>query len=193
MTITRLVIEGEYKENCLFAGLAIYERLREDILFCSNRSFWNNNPADTMKDTNHTISPSADMSLVIYAIKNHTTIFISLIFNLSTCNGVAINPCEYEVYCGRPSSTLTVCKSYLDSLTDANTEHKLEIQNVTQFESLHKILYGVAYSSILKQKTDSCSQIYISSSVKARKQNIFRDRYHIYFLMKHVLLLLSQK
>ena len=176
-----MVIEGEYKENCLFAGLAIYERLREDILFCSNRSFLNNNTAGRWKDTNHTISPSDDMSLVIYTIKNYTTIFISLIFNLSTCNGVAINPCEYEVYCGRPSSTLAVCKSYLDSLTDANTEFKLEIQNEAQFESLHKILYGVAYSSILKQKTDSCSQIYISSSVKARKQNVFQDRYHIYF------------
>ena len=31
MTITRLAIEGEYKENCLFAGLAVYSGDREDI------------------------------------------------------------------------------------------------------------------------------------------------------------------
>ena len=64
MTITRLNIEGEYKRNCLFAGLAIYEGVREDLLFCSNRSFWNSNT----RDTNHTISPKDDMSLVLYSL-----------------------------------------------------------------------------------------------------------------------------
>ena len=181
VTITRLAIEGEYKENCLFAGLAIYQSLREDILFCSNRSFWNSNMTNRIKDTNHTIAPSGDMTLVIYAIKNYTTILTSFIFNLSNCNGVAINPCEYEVYCGWHSSTLVLCKSYLDSLTTINTEFKLEIQNMTHFESLHKILYAESYLLTLTQMTDSCSQIYFSSSVRARTQNIFQDRYHINF------------
>ena len=181
MTITRLAIEGKYKENCLFAGLAIYQRLREEILFCSNRSFWDSNPTDNIKDTYHTISPFNDMNLVIYDIRNYTMISTSLIFNISACNGISINPCEYEVYCGRHSFTLAVCKSYLDSLTDANAEFLLEIQFITLFESLHKIAYGLSHSLILKQNTDSCSQIYFSSCVKARKQNIFQNRYHIYF------------
>ena len=177
-----MIIEGEHKENCLFAGLAIYQGLREDILFCSNRSFWNNNTADRRKDANHTIAPSDDINLVIYAIKNYTTIFASLTFILSTCDGVAINPCEYEVYCGSTSSTLAVCNSYLDSLATATSQFKHEIQNIAIFESLHKIRFNYLSSSSLTQKTNSCLKIYFSSAVKARKQKIFQDRrYHQYF------------
>ena len=93
-----MTIEGEYKGNCMFAGLAIYQDLREEIHFCSNRSFCNSNTTDRTKDTNHTISPSDNMSLVIYDIKNYTTVSTSLSFKLSACHGVTINPCEYKAY-----------------------------------------------------------------------------------------------
>ena len=178
-----LAIEGEYKENCLFAGFSIYKNLREDIRFCSNRSFWNGNITDRTTDTKHTISPSDDMSLVIYAIKNYTTIVTSLIFNLSTCNGVAINPCEYDIYCIGNFIMLPFCKSYLDSFTTTKTDFKLEIQNrsITLMESLHKILSRKTHILTLKQKIGSCLQIYFSSSVRARTTNIFQDRYHMYF------------
>ena len=82
MTIARLAIEGEYKENCLFAGFSIYQNLREDIRFCSNRSFWNGNKTDRTTGTKHTISPSDDMILVIYAIKYYTSIVTTLICQL---------------------------------------------------------------------------------------------------------------
>ena len=181
MTITRLAIEGEYKENCLFAGLAVYSGDREDILFCSNRSFWNSNTTDRTTDTKHTISPSDNMSLVIYDIKNYTTVSAYLIFNLSTCNGITINPCEYMVYCGTRYRRSKICKTYLDTLTTANTQFKFTRLIVKQFESLHKILYEEVYLLTLKQKTDSCLQIYLSSSVPAREQNIFRDVHYHFF------------
>ena len=173
-----MAIEGEYKGNCLFAGLAIYQNFREDIRFCSNRSFWNGT-----SDTKHTISPSDNMSLVIYAIKYYTTIVTTLMFNLSTCNGVAINPCECDIYCGANFSMSQFCKSYLDSFTTTKTDFKLEIQNrsITMVESLHKIISMKTHVLKLKQKIGSCSQIYFSSSVRARTRNIFQDRYHIYF------------
>ena len=181
MTITKLTVEGEYKENCLFAGLAIYQGLREDILFCSNRSFWNSNTTDRTKETHHTITASNDMSLVIYAIRNYTMVFTSLSFKLSTCNGVTINPCEYDVYCDTNSSRLALCKSYIESLTTADTQFKLKIRNITQFESLHKIYIEYRYTIALTQKPDSCLQIYFSSSVKARTEDIFQDSYRHYF------------
>ena len=179
MTITRLTIEGVQKGNCLFAGLAIYQGLREDIIFCSNRSFWN---STTTNDTNHTLSPSNDMSLVSYSIKNFTSLATSLIFTLSTCSGVTINPCEYEVYCGSDTSKFPLCTTYLNSLTTVNAQFKKTIKNIIRYESLHKIFYLMADLILLKQKTNSCLQIYFSSSVKARKQNIFEDRYHQSFL-----------
>ena len=188
-----MVVEGEYKENCLFAGLAIYQNFREEIRFCSNRSFWNSNITNRTTDTKHTISPFDDMSLVIYAIKNYTTIVTTLIFNLSTCNGVAINPCEYYLYCGGNYSMLPLCKSYLDSFTTTNTEFKLEVQNrsTTLYESLHKILSIKPHILTLKPKIGSCAQIYFSSSVRARTTNIFQDRYHIYFLGEGSLVIIN--
>ena len=182
MAITRLAIEGEYKENCLFAGLAVYSGDRQEILFCSNRSFLNT--TDRTTDTEHTISPTDNMSLVIYDIKNYTTVSAYLIFNLSTCNGITINPCEYMVYCGTRYRRSETCKTYLDTLTTTNTQFKFKRLIVKQFESLHRILYQQVYLLTLKQKTDSCLQMYFSSSVPARGQNIFRDIHYHFFLEK---------
>ena len=160
VTITKLNIEGEYKGNCLFAGLTIYEGVREDLLFCSNRSFWNSNT----RDTNHTLSPTDDMSLILYSIKNYTSVSASLVLTLSHCTGVMINPCEYEAYCGDTSPNWRICKHF------------------NFFQSLHKIDLIIVKSLSLKVKTDSCVQLYASSFVKARKQNIFQELYHKYFL-----------
>ena len=178
LTITRLTIEGDYKGNCLFAGLAIYEVVREDLLFCSNRSFWNSNT----RDTNHTISPTDDMSLVLYAIENYTSVSASLILTLSTCTGVMINPCEYEAYCSGSSLNLKICKQYVKSFTTPYVQFKVKSQHFIMFQSLHKIdLVTVNSLLSLELKTYSCVQLYASSFVKARKQNIFEEWYYQFF------------
>ena len=178
VTITKLNIEGEYKGNCLLAGLTIYEGVREDLLFCSNRSFWNSNT----RDTNHTLSPTDDMSLILYSIKNYTSVSASLVLTLSHCTGVMINPCEYEAYCGDTSPNWRICKQYLKRLTTPYVQFNKESQHFNFFQSLHKIDLIIVKSLSLKVKTDSCVQLYASSFVKARKQNIFQELYHKYFL-----------
>ena len=178
LTITRLTIEGEYKGNCLFAGLAIYEVVREDLLFCSNRSFWNSNT----RDTSHTISPKDDLSLVLYSFENYTSVSASLILTLSTCTGVMINPCEYEAYCSGSSLNMKICKQYVKSFTTPYVQFKVKSQHFIMFQSLHKIDSVITNSLLsLELKTDSCVQLYASSFVKARKQNIFEEWYHQYF------------
>ena len=178
VTITRLNIEGEYKGNCLFAGLAIYEGVREDLLLCSNRSIWNSNT----RDTNHTLSPTHDMSLVLYSIENYTSVSASLILTLSNCTGVVINPCEYETYCGGSSLNLKICQQYVKSLATPYVQFKVRSQRFNIYQSLHKIDSVILNSSLsLVLKTDRCVQLYASSFVKARKQNIFKEWYHKYF------------
>ena len=178
VTITRLNIEGEYRENCLFAGLAIYEGVREDLLFCSNRSFWNSN----IRDTNHTISPKDDMSLVLYSIENYTSVSASLILTLSACTGVVINPCEYEAYCSGSSLNLKICQQYVKSLVTPYVQFKVKSQHFNIYQSLHKIEPVILNSLLsLELETHSCVQLYASSFVKARKQNIFEEWYHKYF------------
>ena len=187
LTITRLNIEGNYKGNCLFAGLAIYEGVREDLLFCSNRSFWNSNT----RDTSHTISPTDDMSLVLYSFEKYTSVSASLILTLSPCTGVMINPCEYEAYCSGSSLNLKICKQYLKSLTTSYVQFKIKSQHNILFQSLHKIESVIVNSSLsLKVKADSCVQLYASSFVKARKQNIFEERYHQYFYREECVLVI---
>ena len=182
VTITRLIIEGEYKGNCLFAGLAIYRGIREDLLFCSNRSFWNSNTRDSIKNTNHTISPIDDMSLVLYSIEKYTSVSVSLILTLSNCTGVIINPCEYEAYCSGSSLNLKICKEYLKSLTTCHVQLKVKSQHFKNFQSLHKVaLVNLSSSLLLTLKTHSCVQLYLSSFVKARKRNITEKWYHQYF------------
>ena len=178
VTITRLNIEGEYKGNCLLAGLAFYEGVREDLLFCSNRSIWNSN----RRDTSHTISPKDDLSLVLYSIENYTSVSASLIITLSACTGVVINPCEYEAYCSGSSLNLKICQQYVKSLATPYVQFKLKSQHFNIYQSLHKIDSAILNSLLsLELKTDSCVQLYASSFVKARKQNIFEKWYHQYF------------
>ena len=136
VTITRLNIEGEYKGNRLFAGFAIYEGVREDLLFCSNRRFWNSNT----KETNHTISPTHDMSLVLYSIENYTSVSASLILTLSGCAGVVINPCEYGTYCGGSSLKLKICQQYVQSLATPYVRFKVKSQHFNIYQSLHKLI-----------------------------------------------------
>ena len=42
LLLTKFQIDGEYAGNCMFAGLAVYQEQREDLLFCTNRSLWTN-------------------------------------------------------------------------------------------------------------------------------------------------------
>ena len=83
----------------MFAGLAIYQGLKEQLLFCSNRTLWSSNKTDIAKDATHSIPPFADMTVVLYSFPNYASVSASLIFTLSICTGVAINPCEYEACC----------------------------------------------------------------------------------------------
>ena len=180
--ITRLTTEGEHKGNCLFAGLAIYEGLKENLLFCSNRSLWSSNKTDIAKEATHSIPPFADMNVVLYSFPKYASASVSLIFTLSTCTGVTINPCEYEAYCKENSLNVLVCKKYLNSLSTDNVQLILKVKYLKLFQTLHKISYYIAKGILLKQKAPSCVQIYASSFVKARQINIFQDIYYQYFL-----------
>ena len=188
VTITRLTTEGEHKGNCLFAGLAIYQGFKENLLFCSNRSLWSSNTTGTSKDTSHVIPPFADMNVVLYSFPNYASVSISLIFSVTICTGVAINPCEYEAYCKGNSFNELVCKKYLNSLKTVNAQFILKVQNLKWFQTLHKFSYYTATGLLLKQKVPSCLQIYASSFVKARQDNIFEDIYYQYFLQTACLL-----
>ena len=182
VTITRFTTEGDHKGNCLFAGLAFYQGLKENILFCSNRSLWSTNITGTSKGTGHVIPPFIDMSVVLYSFPNYASVSVSLIFTLSTCTGVAINPCEYEAYCGGKSINVLVCKRYLSSLRTVNAQFILNVQTIKWFQSLHTIRFLNRKGLLLKQKGGSCLQIYVSSSVQAREDNISEDIYYHYFL-----------
>ena len=173
VTITRLITEGENKENCLFAGLAIYQGLKENLLFCSHRSLRSSNITGTLKDANHVIPPFVDMNLVLYSFPNYASLSVSLIFTLSTCTGVAVNPCEYEAYCSMEALDKLVCKKYLNGLTTVNVQFILKVLNVKWFQSLHKVSYHIENGLLLKQKAGSCVQIYASSFVTASEDNIF--------------------
>ena len=180
--MTRLATEGDYKRNCLFSGLAIYQGLNEQLLFCSNRSLWSSNITGIMKDTSHVIPSIVDMNVVLYSLPNYASLSVSLIFTLSTCTGVAINPCEYEAYCRGNSYNKLVCEKYLNSLRTVKVQFIRKVQKFKWFQSLHKISYFSASGVILKQKAGSCVQIYASCSVTAKQINIFQDIYYQYFI-----------
>ena len=115
-------------------------------------------------------------------MKNYTRVSASLILTLSHCTGVVINPCEYEAYCSGSSLNKKICKQYLKSLTTPYVQFQVKSQHFIMFQSLHKI-DSVTINSLLslELKTDRCVQLYASSFVKARKPNIFEERYHKYF------------
>ena len=179
-----MTTEGEHIGNCLFAGLAVYQDLKENLLFCSNRSLESSKitKTDTPKVTSHVIPPFVDMNVVLYSFPNYASVSVSLMFALSTCTGVAINPCEYEAYCSGNSLNVLVCKKYLNSLRTGNVQFIRKVLKIKWFQSLHKLSYITVNALLLEQKASSCIQIYASSFVKARKDNIFQDIYHRYFL-----------
>ena len=187
VAITRFTTEGEHKGNCLFAGLAFYENLDEKLLFCSNRSLWKSNVTGT-NNASHAIPPFVDMKLVLYSFPNYASISVSLTFTISPCIGVAINPCEYEAYCGGKSINVLVCNKYLNSLRTDHVQFILKVHNIKWFESLHKISYIRANTLLLKQKLGACVQIYASSFATAREDDIFQDDYYKYFLREACLL-----
>ena len=141
VAITRLTIEGEYNGNCLFAGLAIYGGIREDLLFCSNRSFWNMETRYSTKNISHIISPTDDMRLVLYSLENYMSVSASLILTLSLCTGVTINPCEYDAYCAGTLFDVKICKQYLKSFTTPDIQfHLISSKQISVIQSLHKIV-----------------------------------------------------
>ena len=93
-----------------------------------------------------------------------------------------INPCEYEAYCNGSSLNLKICQQYVKSLATPYVQFKVKSQHYNIYQSLHKIDTVILNSSLsLELKTDRCVQLYASSFVKARKPNIFEERYHKYF------------
>ena len=130
----------------------------------------------------------ADMNAVLYSIPNYASVSVSLIFTLSACTGVAINPCEYEAYCAGNSFNELVCKKYLNSLRTVNVQFIRKVQNIKWFQSLHKLSYIRISGLLVKQRTPSCVQIYASSFATAREDDIFQDVYHQYFLRQACIL-----
>ena len=85
-----------------------------------------------------------------------------------------------------------VCKKYLNSLRTVKVQFILKVQYLELFQTLHKFSYITAKGLLLKQKAPSCVQIYASSIVKARQNNIYEDIYYQYFLRPACLLTIFQ-
>ena len=178
VTVEQFIIEGQYKDNCLFAGLAVYERFREDLLFCSNRSFWTSKSITRR----HVIPASNKLYLILYAIRNYTTVTASFTFTLSECVGIMINPCEYEAYCRGKSGNPEVCQSYLSSLSTRSLKLEITVRDIVWLQTLHSVNYETAATLSLTQSVNSCGHLYISSAVKAKRPEIFQDIFHHFFL-----------
>ena len=73
LSINKFQIEGEYTGNCMFAGLAIYQEQREDLLLCTNRSLWVNKTITVTGNQQSIVSKSRYVILVLYNIRKYTT------------------------------------------------------------------------------------------------------------------------
>ena len=142
LTINELQIDGEYKGNCLFAGLAIYQGHREDLLFCANNSLWDKDIINITGSQQRIISEGNSMTIVLYSVRNFTLVSASSSFTSSECTGIIINPCEYHAYCYHVFvDDFMACERYLQHLSTNQIQFHREILKVLLRETLHTFHY----------------------------------------------------
>ena len=162
LSITKLQIDGEYKGNCLFAGLAIYQEQREDLLLCTNRSLWTNKTITITGNQQSFVSKTSCVILVHYDMRKYTKAMVTFTITTSKCTGILINPCEFEAYCSIWLLTnLSLCDSYLKSFSSKYVKVVKEERYV--MVSMNLIL-------VQNNQTDykTCIHLILSSNVIAR-------------------------
>ena len=105
----------------MFAGLAIYEEQREDLLLCTNRSLWANKTITKIGNHQSIVSKTRYMILILYYMRNYTIVVATFNITTSRCTGILINPCEFEAYCSLwlhiKTKNMSLCNSYLQSFS----------------------------------------------------------------------------
>ena len=164
--MTNLQINEGYKGNCLFAGLAIYQEEREDLLLCTNRSLWTNETITITGNQQSIVSETSCVILVLYDMEKYTSAVATFNITTSKCTGILINPCEFEVYCSVWLLTnLSLCDSYLKSFSAKYVKIVKEKQYIMVF--LNILLFQSS-----EQDYDTCVSLYLSSDVVAKLPNI---------------------
>ena len=99
----------------MFAGLAIYQEQREDLLLCTNRSLWTNKTITITGNQQSIVSKTSYIILVLYDLEKYTSAVATFNITTSKCTGILINPCEFEAYCSVwPGTKFSLCDNYLE-------------------------------------------------------------------------------
>ena len=179
VTFNMLQITGEYRGNCRFAGLAIYQGQREDLLFCSNRSLWDKEIINITGHQQTFISNSNNLTIVLFSVKTYTLATVSL--TTSECEGVSINPCEYHIYCHINVKDTRACQSYLRSISSHQIKfYKRMMRSIEPNSSTDQASY-MDELLVLKQLDEACIQLHVSTMVVPRSNHIFYNNYYNLF------------
>ena len=173
-----LKITGEYSGNCRFGGLAIYQGEREDMLFCSNRSLWNKEIINVTGHQQTITSKSNNLTIVLFATTNYTSVSVSLNITTSDCQGVSLNPCEYTIHCFGEGHDHKVCQAYMNNISSSKIQFYIH-------KSKMNPMYSFVYNLVgMKQMDETCVQLFLSFAVMPRSRDIFHKE-HPYKLTQY--------
>ena len=176
LSINKIQIEGEYMGNCMFAGLAIYEEQREDLLLCTNRSLWENRTITVTGNHQSIVSKMRYVILVFYYMTNYTTVVATFNITTSRCTGILINPCEFEAYCSLwlhiKTKNMSLCDNYLQSFSSKQVK-------VVKEENYIMVSMNLKLLKNNQHDYNTCVHLYLSSDVVAKFQNVFQNDFNI--------------
>ena len=90
----------------------------------------------------------------------------------SKCTGILINPCEFQAYCPVWSETnISFCDTYLQKLKP--NQFKIVKEEIGNVASMTLHIKNVT----IEHNTDSCVQIYLSSQVVTRPENVYENEF----------------
>ena len=156
----------------MFAGLAIYQEQREDLLLCTNRSLWTNKTITITGNQQSIVSKTSYIILVLYDLEKYTSAVATFNITTSKCTGILINPCEFEAYCSVwPGTKFSLCDSYLGSFSSKYVE-------IVKEKQYFLVSMNVRLFQSHEQDYDKCVHLYLSSNVAARLQNISQSYFN---------------
>ena len=124
----------------MFAGLAIYEEQREHLLLCTCRSLWANKTITKIGNHQSIVSKTRYVILVLYYMRNYTTVVATFNITTSRCTGILINPSEFEAYCSLwlhiKTKNMSLCDSYLQSFSSKQIKVVKEERYIVVFMNL---------------------------------------------------------
>ena len=170
LSLNKYQIQGSYKGNCLFAGLAIYQGLKEDLLLCSNRTLWTEKTMNITENQQSVVSSTSQIMLVLYSVRYFTMSKAFFKITTTKCTGILINPCDYKAYCSLWAGiNMLSCDTYLESLS--SNQFIIKKEEIGGVVSMNLHLENVT----LEHSTVSCVHIYLSSQVIARLKNVYEN------------------